>query len=1030
MGYPVFFTSFIGRRSELREVETLLREKSTRLLTLTGPGGCGKTRLAYKLSTDLAGSYEDGIAWVDLVVLSNPEALPQTVAAALAISPSPGQAVTAALIATLQPRETLLVLDNCEHLTEACAALVDGLLRACPALYFLATSRQKLGVEGEQVWPVPPLSYPTEELTSPDSLAGYDALQLFNARAKQVRPKFEFDAHNSHALVKIAQLLEGMPLAIELAAARVNTLDATQMAARLETQLSFLTGKSPTADVRHQSMRAAIRWSNELLSEFEKTLFHRLGIFSGGFSLKAAEMVCSAGPLVGGQILDLLGKLIDKSLVFRERSRLGDSRYRLLESIRQYAGEILRKSSEEALLRDRHLAYFADLTSKAQTRLVGPEQRPWTEKLDADYENLKAALSWAIQHAQIEERYQQAAVSLATSLYWYWNYSERHDEARNWYEKILELPGLDRSSATYALLLHHLATSIWLLGDYPNARSRLEESLEIAQAVDYSFCIGHTKLMLGIMSLHQGRTEQVIGLLRDSEEIFTALDESRGLVITYANLGGAFLEAGDLNAANAYAEKAVQRARAKQDLWGLGLSLSGLGDTYYRLGKVTDGLRLMEEALELIEQSGQQWLRAEALWRLGEMLREQGDLERAKKRFELCYELAQEYGALEWQISALDSLGFLSLSHDRNRQAAGYFLEALSLTGGKSYESELLHAFLGVVQLAAAGQQWEQAATLWGAYEAIKADQNLSSLREENHTLELLRPHLEEPAITQAQLNGKSHSLAQASSLAMEIAQENERRATAVSYKYVLRLLALGPTEAHLRGLLLAPSDWTFAKPKELLYYLASNPPKTKDQIGLVFWPDASPGQLRTSLRAALYHLRRALGSREWIIYEDGYYRFNRSMNYWYDVEAFEEGLAFAQAQVKRALLQAIEKLEAIVELYRGDFLADLDQDEWATLRREELKRKNLAALNTLGDLLAESGEYEHAIEIFSRLLATDNLVEDAHRSLMRCYALQGERGLALRQYQTLVEILQGELGTVPSAETTELYRSIQSKAH
>jgi DNA-binding SARP family transcriptional activator len=272
--------------------------------------------------------------------------------------------------------------------------------------------------------------------------------------------------------------------------------------------------------------------------------------------------------------------------------------------------------------------------------------------------------------------------------------------------------------------------------------------------------------------------------------------------------------------------------------------------------------------------------------------------------------------------------------------------------------------------------------------------------------------------------DGQVPTLTEATGLALEIAQGFENRVTVIPSKYKLRVLGLGPTEVYLDGRMLVPSDWTFAKPKELLYYLISNPLKTKEQIGLVFWPDASPDQLRTSLRAALYHLRRALGERSWVFYEDGYYKFNRSMDHWYDVEAFERSLESAERSAQDE--EAIEQLDEGVSLYRGDFLSDLANDEWGTLRREELRSKYLKAMSLLGELLVKSSAYDRAIGVYRSLLSTDLLMEEAHRALMRCYIQKGERALALRQYQTLVEILQDELGASPSSETTVLYQSIQ----
>jgi non-specific serine/threonine protein kinase len=554
MSFPVYLSTFVGRQTQLAEIKSLIRQKAVRLLTLTGPGGCGKTRLAYESLADFSGAFEDGTYWVELVGLSDPLAVSQSIAASLQVAVAPGQTPLEALTFFLQQREALIVLDNCEHLLAACAQVADALLRACPALRVLATSRQKLGVEGEQVWPVPPLSYPVDDSLSLDALTRYDALTLFAARAKLVHPAFEISPDNAPDLIRIGQLLEGMPLAIELAASWVNVLDVAQMAVRLENQLALLAQRGQSVDARHQSMRATIRWSHNLLSEAEKTLFRRLGVFAGGFSLEAAEAVCGGSPLDDENILGLIGRLIDQSLVVRERAPGVGSRYRQLESIRHYANEELVAAAEEDSLRDRHLAFFADLIQTIEPRLLGPDQKAWTDRLEADSDNLETALAWACRRAAAskEAKAREQGIRLATGLFWFWNYTDRLETGRRWYDTILGLPGLDRATSTYADLTRRKATFTWLLGAYPAAQAQLQASLSIAEAGP--LVVAHATLLLGITALHQGQAEQAIHLIQQSEEPFRALGDRRGLIITLANLGGAFLETGNLEAARTYAE--------------------------------------------------------------------------------------------------------------------------------------------------------------------------------------------------------------------------------------------------------------------------------------------------------------------------------------------------------------------------------------------------------------------------------------------------------------------------------------------
>ncbi len=1023
MDYPVFLSSFVGRKLELEEITSLLRKKAVRLLTLTGPGGSGKTRLAFETLQKLSDEFEDGAVWVDLSGSFLPEAVPQTVAAQLEVKPGPGQPLLAALQAALRSRETLIILDNCEHLVSSCATLANALLRACPSLYLLATSRQTLGVEGEQVWPVPPLSYPAEDSAPAHLILQSDAIRLFGERARQADSRFEIIERDAPALARICKLVEGLPLAIELSAARVNMLELPEIANRLESQLSFLTSTQQTNLTRHQSMRKTILWSYELLSESEKVLFRRLGVFAGGFYLRAVEAICSDPPLSSVQILDLMGKLIDKSLLVRQNAGVGNSRFRQLESIREFAVEQLQEASEEHQTRERHFRFYADLVKGGESHLVGADQRTWTEILEYEYDNLRAALAWAFRESTRNARFVDQSVGIANGLFWFWNYSERYEEGVRWYTQALELPGLATVSPAVADLRHHKATFVWLLGDYSAAVSLLLDSLATAQRAQYSFGIAHAQLLLGILNLHQGQNDRAIHLLQASETLLLELKDPRGLGIARVNLGGAHLEMGNLDHARAYAQQAVNIARGNKDLWTLGLSLSGLGDVLYRQGELPAALKAMEQALEVIVQSGQQWLEAEAILRLAKMLQHQGDLDGAETWLERGYEVAREAGAIEWQLTALEKRGFIFLRRSRHREAAGCFAEILQTTTGETYPNVVAHTFVGVAQLAAREGEWDSAVLLWKHYQIMRETGQLPSCDEEKSTHAILESH---PASAVASANGRSDrtlSLTDAASLALEISKSVEARIAPVTFEYELQLLALGSVRVNLLGQLLVPSDWTFAKPQELLFYLASNPPRTKEQIGLDFWPDASPSQLRVSLRAALYHLRRALGRRDWVLYEDGHYRFNRSLNYWYDVEVFERGLQSLGAENEAAA--AIRKLESLVSLYRGDFLADIANDAWAAPRREELKQKYVEAMSTLGRLLLDSKAYDRAIQVFANLVSEDNLLEHAHRGLIRAYALQGERVLALRQYQTVVATLRDELGVSPSPETTELYQSL-----
>lgn len=1021
---PTYLSSFVGREVELNEIRSRLREKSTRLLTLVGPGGAGKTRLAHEAINGLADAYEDGIAWIDLVGLSLPSAVPQTVASALEINITGGQSAIEALSGTLCSREILIVMDNCEHVAAACADLLDALLRECAELSILTTSRIPLGLEGEHIWSVPPMSHP-ESLSAQQSLAGFDAVKLFAERARQVRPDFKLEDQVPEVLVKIIKLLDGQPLAIELAAARLNALNLHQMASRLEDQLSFLSDRSEIADPRHRSMEAAIRWSYELLSDDEAILFRRLGVFIGGFSLQAAEAICALPPVDPSEVLELIEMLIRNSLLARVESGAGHTRYRMLEAVRQFAHSRLIEARELGPVRNRHLEYFAAMTTDAEAHMLGPQQPEWTQRLEQDYPNIHSALNWAFAQAEDTQDDQLPAAQFAASLFWPWNYMERYEEAASWCERALGLSALEQSSRLYADLTRFLGTFVWLSGDFALAKTKLEISMQVSEEIEYEYCAANARLLLGIIELHEKQVEHAIEKLLESETTFIELNEARELSIAQTNLGSAFMELGDLERARDYAERAVAGARASQDSWAQGLSLQILGSVIHRQGDAESALPLMQEALELLELVGQGWLQAETLWREAVILREIGELERAVQQLERCFELSEEIGAREWQLSALQSLGFIAVQQDNVQHAIGYFTQVFRLTGGQAYRHIQVRVLLGVIELALLGDQPEWAVRLWKMYRSLCRTYALPASRDETRVHDSLLSSVGGATLNVDEEKEISISLEEAAGVAEEYLYRMELHAPQRESPYDLRLQGLGPTDVFLEGRQLVASDWTFAKPKELLFYLASSTPKTKQEIGLVFWPDASPDQLRAGLRAALYHLRKALGKREWILYEDGYYCFNHDMNYVYDLERFEQHVERGRELARSTPGEAIDLLEEAVSLYRGDFVADLADDDWASIKREELRRTYQESAILLSELLIDEGKFQRSEQFLRLVLQEDPLFEEAHRGLMRCYAGRGEHGLVTRQYENAVRIMQAELGVAPSVETTDLYQSL-----
>lgn len=620
-------TSFVGRRREMIEIKKLL--DATRLLTLTGTGGCGKTRLALQLVMELTKVFKQEVCWIELATLADSALIVQAVVSALHVREQPHCSLLDTLADALRHKSLLLVLDNCEHVVSACARLAETLLSACPNLRILATSQEALRIGGEIAWRVPPLHLPEiDHLPSLETLIQYEAVELFIERTTTVLPSFRLTQENAPAVVQVCQRLDGIPLAIELAATRTKMLSVEQIATRLDDSCHLLTIGSRTALPRQQTLRATIDWSYGLLSEQERTLFRRLAVFAGSFTLEAAEKVCVDEQIKKDEILDLLSHLVDKSLVLVEE-RHSEVRYRVLETLRQYGQDQLQSWKETTVLYQRY------------------------------------------------SNYEQASTNVAVK--------------------------------------------------------RTTQSDE-------------------------GTCPSVI-------------------------------------------KGAVQS--------------------------------------------------------------------------ELC-------------------------------------------------------------------------------------------------------------------------------------------------------LFALGPARVYRGKQALAPTDWTYAKARELLFYLLNHDARTKEQIGLALWPDASSTQLRNSFHATLHHLRRALGRSEWILFEHDRYSFNRQLPYWFDVEAFDSHMVQARQLQTQAPTQAIYHLEKATKLYQGNFLEDLFAGDWYQRRQAILQTMYTNALLTLGQLFFAGKQYVQAAETYRQLITHDNYVEVAHRELMRCYAYQGERGQALRHYQSLTAFMRDELGALPAPETTALFEGLR----
>ncbi|MDP6514815.1 MAG: protein kinase [SAR202 cluster bacterium] len=470
---PSRLTSFIGREQQIKEVRDLL--STARLVTLAGAGGCGKTRLSLQVASMALDEYPDGVWFVELAPVADPILVAQTVATTLGIREEPGQPLIATLSRSLQAKKMLLALDNCEHLVGACAKLVNTLLAACPELQVLATSRESLGVAGENVWRVSPLSAPgPDQAQTTERLMEYESVKLFVERAIAAEPTFTITNQTAPVVAQICQRLEGIPLAIELTAARVRVLSVEQIAERLEDRFRLLTGGARTVLPRQQTLRAAVEWGYDLLSEPEQALFNRLSVFAGGFTLEAVESAWAGEGVEEYEILDLVSSLVDKSLMVVVDGAGGSARYGLLETLREYGWERLVERGESEETQRRHAACFVALAEEAEPELRGPQQVSWLERLEQEHDNVRAALSWSAESGDGE-----TGLRLGGALWPFWLTRGYLSEGRERLAGALALPSGLEGTATRANALNGLGNMALSQGDYSAAWALYEESLAI-----------------------------------------------------------------------------------------------------------------------------------------------------------------------------------------------------------------------------------------------------------------------------------------------------------------------------------------------------------------------------------------------------------------------------------------------------------------------------------------------------------------------------------------------------------------------
>jgi predicted ATPase/DNA-binding SARP family transcriptional activator len=721
---PVPLTSFIGREREIEDVIHLL--SSTRLLTLIGSGGIGKTRLAIQAANDLIKSYKEGVWWVELAPLIDETLVPQAVAQVLGVRESPDQPMIESVKNFLREKQLLLVMDNCEHLIAVCAQLADDLLTQCAELSILTTSREALGITGETTLHVSALSFPVlAHLSQIQNLKEFESIQLFVERAAAARPDLALTQQNAFTVAQICHRLDGIPLALELAAARVKLLSLEEIATRLDDRFTLLTHGSRTALPRHQTLRAAIDWSYDLLSAPERIFFNRLSVFTGGFTLDAAEEVVTGGDVSKSQVIDLLGQLIDKSLV-TVRAGLEDSesetRYGMLETIREYAREKLDQSGETEQVRQRHRDFFIAFVEQTEPKLRSAEQFQWLDRLEVEHDNLRAAWECAI------ESDAKLASRLASALLDFWMMRGNPSEGREWLAQLLPQTMQWRQTAGRARVLSVAGRLSYFHRDIVSARQLLEEALAIARALGDKKQMAFALNWLGYIANYRSDDQTAEAVAKEALTIYQELQDPLGIVETTFFL--AMASPGQYPEAEERCISSLAKLKELGDNFGVAYALNLLGELARFRGDYEPARQFYEENLEILRK-----LRSRAI------------------------------------VPPMMNLAWVSLYGGDTRKAKALFEESLNRSnesGDKGTMTECLTGFVGVLVMAG---KPEQAARLIGAAESLLRGMGWTMTavdqKDYDHYIAIVRGQLDEGVFERAWAEGRSMMFEQAIEFAL-----------------------------------------------------------------------------------------------------------------------------------------------------------------------------------------------------------------------------------------------------------------------
>ena len=710
---PLQLSSFIGRNQEIFDLSRLL--DSSRLVTVTGVGGSGKTRLALETARASMESFPDGVWFVELAPLSDPSLVTSLVAATLGLIQEQDRSVEDALVAYLRDRKAMLLLDNCEHLIDRVAGMVEVLLQHCPQLRILITSRERLVIDGEIVWSAPALSLPpSDDPLLANELIQYDAIRLFTERASAALPAFRLSENNAGLVTHLCRQLDGMPMAIELAAVKIRFLRVEQIVARLDNRFRLLVGGHRTAPPRHQSLQALIDWSYALLPPIERQLLRRLAVFANGFTLEAVEAVGDEEN--EGGTLESLTQLVNKSLVVADRALGREARYGLHETIRQYGLERLVEENAVEQMRDRHAAFYCRLAEEAEPQLYKAAQIHWLDQLEEKYDNLRAALNWTlVEHTSNAE----TGLRLAAALAYYWEMRGILVEGHRWLTAALE--NVNSVAIPQRAWFYLNAGNFWLEHGYfwgVSAMTYARESLSLYQRLEDEKGIAWTLRLLGNCTLYsEGEVEQAASLFEQGLALAEELNDKALMTRIYQNLGRAKMFGGDNAAAAKLGEKGLTLAHETGDRNAVGYLSFHLGVTAIMQREYARAEAFLLEALAVCHDLKLPVNATKTLHALGSAARLHKKYDQAASYFQEYLAIGRGIAGFDTFASPLGELGHITARQGDSQRAVGFLRESIETARGN--RGDIIWALWGFGVVAAGLGRFRQAARLYAAVEQL-----------------------------------------------------------------------------------------------------------------------------------------------------------------------------------------------------------------------------------------------------------------------------------------------------------------------